>query len=420
MVARHVRQSLRLARPLAKSRPVESRLEGLRGPQSPLRTDRHLENWQFARNTVSQPVRSEPKWLGAFLRLDRPSLTSARFAAGMVLAGALAAPLVSGVRAPGGIRSVRTVVDGVGLVVRSSAVPATGFLASKPGASLQGATAVTQSPYREFSIYAYPFGSAAPAEGIETVEPQHLRSYRASGAGRLIRSLRVPARIFSQQVEGSVRVIDIGLGVRDQPTEVVSWLADAGNRLWVIRAAEPLSANARVDAAFAAGTSVEANDLATPTTVAISQLLAPGPAMAVAQHVVVEANSSADPPPVRFPPWWSGDCDVNNNPESFPLSSWDGLTACGPGPNRGGADVPVEFFPAAWGELEWECVELSMRWLYLEYGVRPYPANGSGVVANYSRGTAATSSRSPTTARVCRAQATSSVWSRRPKRATQR
>ncbi len=26
-----------------------------------------------------------------------------------------------------------------------------------------------------------------------------------------------------------------------------------------------------------------------------------------------------------------------------------------------------------------------MRWLYLEYGVRPYSANGSGVVWNYSR-----------------------------------
>ena len=100
---------------------------------------------------------------------------------------------------------------------------------------------------------------------------------------------------------------------------------------------------------------------------------------------MLAATSTADPPPVRFPPWWSGNCDANNDPGSFPLSSWDGLTACGPGPNRGGVDVPVEFFPGAWGELQWECVELSMRWLYLAYGVRPYPANGSGVVANYSR-----------------------------------
>ena len=90
------------------------------------------------------------------------------------------------------------------------------------------------------------------------------------------------------------------------------------------------------------------------------------------------------PPPVRTPPWWSGVCNVNNHPGSFPLSSWDGLTACAPGPNRGGYDSALVFFPGAWGQYEWECVELSMRWLYLEYGVHPYPANGGQVVSNYS------------------------------------
>jgi hypothetical protein len=97
------------------------------------------------------------------------------------------------------------------------------------------------------------------------------------------------------------------------------------------------------------------------------------------------ANSGGQiPPPVRTPPWWSGVCNVNNHPGSFPLSSWDGLTACAPGPNRGGYDASITFFPGAWGQYEWECVELSMRWLYLEYGVHPYPANGGQVVSNYS------------------------------------
>lgn len=90
------------------------------------------------------------------------------------------------------------------------------------------------------------------------------------------------------------------------------------------------------------------------------------------------------PPPVRAPSWWSGVCDVDDHPGSFPLSSWDGLTACAPGPNRGGYDQPVLFFGGAWGQYEWECVELSMRWMYLEYGVHPYPANGGQVVSNYS------------------------------------
>jgi hypothetical protein len=43
----------------------------------------------------------------------------------------------------------------------------------------------------------------------------------------------------------------------------------------------------------------------------------------------------------------------------------------------------VRFFPNAWGELEWQCVELSMRFMYLAYGVSPYGANGGDVVNNY-------------------------------------
>ena len=46
----------------------------------------------------------------------------------------------------------------------------------------------------------------------------------------------------------------------------------------------------------------------------------------------------------------------------------------------------MRFFPGAWGELEWQCVELSMRFMYLAYGVSPYGANGKDVVDNYTPG----------------------------------
>jgi hypothetical protein len=45
--------------------------------------------------------------------------------------------------------------------------------------------------------------------------------------------------------------------------------------------------------------------------------------------------------------------------------------------------VLVHFFAGAWGEYEWECVELAMRYLYLDQGVLPYSANGSQVVWNF-------------------------------------
>jgi hypothetical protein len=307
-------------------------------------------------------------------------------ATGMVLVSALATPYgVGSIRASASVYSARTVVDAVALVVRSPALARTRFVASKPGDAIQAAAAVTQVPYRGFTIYAYPFGSAAPAPDTGIVEPQHLRQYRANGTGTLIRSVHPSALIFGHHVTGSARMVEVDLGPRRQPTEVVSWLTDAGNRLWIIQAAGPLSSNRAAVAAFAAGTSVQAGNISTPTTVPSSELISPGPASLLTPHVIVVPGATADPPPARFPPWWSGSCDEDDYPGSFPLSSWDGLTACGPGPNRGGWDRTVAFFPHAWGEYEWECVELSMRWLYLEYGVRPYPANGSGVVWDYSR-----------------------------------
>ncbi len=84
------------------------------------------------------------------------------------------------------------------------------------------------------------------------------------------------------------------------------------------------------------------------------------------------------------PSWWSGNCDVNNHPGSYPLgASYNGVQACGPGPLQGGYDYLVHFYSGAWGEYEWECVELVMRYMYLVYGINPYSANGNTVVSNY-------------------------------------
>lgn len=106
-----------------------------------------------------------------------------------------------------------------------------------------------------------------------------------------------------------------------------------------------------------------------------------------AQHRLKPASFSAKRI-VTAPSWWKGgDCDSGNYPGSHPLGAvWHGLVTCGPGPTQGGSDHLVNFFPGSWGELEWECVELSMRWMYLAWGVNPYPANGWDVVSNYNLG----------------------------------
>jgi hypothetical protein len=87
------------------------------------------------------------------------------------------------------------------------------------------------------------------------------------------------------------------------------------------------------------------------------------------------------------PDWWDGRCDDVGNPISYQLSAnFDGLQTCGPGSDQSGYDDPVEFFPGAWGEYEWECVELVMRWMYMAWGVAPYAADGNDVVADYPNG----------------------------------
>jgi hypothetical protein len=86
------------------------------------------------------------------------------------------------------------------------------------------------------------------------------------------------------------------------------------------------------------------------------------------------------------PSWWLGaTCDAAGNPGSYALgASYDGVVACGPGTAQGGTDVEEHFFQGAWGEYEWECVELVMRYIYLVFGIAPYSANGDTVVSNYN------------------------------------
>jgi len=74
------------------------------------------------------------------------------------------------------------------------------------------------------------------------------------------------------------------------------------------------------------------------------------------------------------PSWWDNTvCDTVNYPGSYHLGgSYNGVLACGPGPMQGGTDHLVHFFVGAVGEYEWECLELSMRYMYLAYDINPY------------------------------------------------
>ncbi len=95
---------------------------------------------------------------------------------------------------------------------------------------------------------------------------------------------------------------------------------------------------------------------------------------------------------VGLPSWWNGKtCDTDNYSGSYQLSSgstYNGVIACGPGPTQGGSDHTETFAKGLWSEYEWECVELSMRYMYQVYGISPYSSpGGKDVVGNYSGST---------------------------------
>ena len=136
---------------------------------------------------------------------------------------------------------------------------------------------------------------------------------------------------------------------------------EAGPRLWIVRASEQFCPPAprRVVASVAFEQSLR------QTTVS-------GIGLDVATTVGVTSSAPAAPPAapsphdLPTPGWWNGDCDVHNHSGSYRLGAvYEGMPARGPGPLQGGYDYLVRFFSGAWGEYEWECVELSMRFMYL-------------------------------------------------------
>jgi hypothetical protein len=115
--------------------------------------------------------------------------------------------------------------------------------------------------------------------------------------------------------------------------------------------------------------------------ISLSACLPAAPAPAPAPAPALDTST-----PLAAPAWWSGHCDSGNYVGAKALgASYRGVEVCGPRPGADhAANRLVNFFPGAWGELEWQCVELSMRFMYLAYGVSPYGANGKDVYDNYS------------------------------------
>jgi CHAP domain-containing protein len=290
-------------------------------------------------------------------------------------------------------------LDAVTLELREAFLPGSKIYTSAPGDLNQVASAATWRPFREISITAVPFGSKPGTEDLPVAEPGGASAYKSELANYRRAQGAEPrpgpvAKILGQDVEGLASVVRLNV---DGPTRkrvlIVEWVAEAGERIWIVRASQEQPPIDRTQKAYVSALiSIEGlaltsnNTLDSPSTVgeAIPDLVTDTSAASSALSAVEKADLPA-------PSWWNGsDCDYNHyravsGTGSYRLGGvYRGMPACGPRPLAGGTDVSVTFSSTSVTQLEWECTELSKRYLFLAYGIPAYQGNGSQVVWNYS------------------------------------
>lgn len=328
------------------------------------------------------------------------------------------------------LQSATFVIDDVVVNVTTPFLPSDAIGEPQPGDAIQGASSVSWEPFGQFSVVAIPVGSVPYSETTVPAKAggaNQLRSEIASANSTSMASLDpaiVPtAKIFGQDVAGDAWIVSTVLDdTGPKSLATVVWVGDSSSsnmasgvsrqRLWVVRVVQELptgEGNAASLQNFVntlSGIVITSKKLNVPTTIVRSST-------SVAATCLPDSGCAliTDPNPgpmLPQPAWWHNDpfdsrfyqsggavdpakhCyGPPRNSSRLPAyglgASFRGVAACGPRhvyPPYGD-DVEVCFFNGAHGQYEWECVELVMRYMYLAYGVRPYPGHGFAVVENY-------------------------------------
>jgi hypothetical protein len=289
-------------------------------------------------------------------------------------------------------KAIQFSVDGTDVKMCSNFLSDPNFTAPDPTDALQVASSFDPTDLqREFSISAIPAGTRSGAEVFPTIHPALGDTFYQVYLWftRLTRGEKPkfgpPLTLFGKSVSSVVSQVDVSADPTHPEYSTLSeWVTLAGDRLWIVRMSQKSAGSKGLSASVVdpSGTQIWSDDLNKPS----SSKTAAGevPKSVTPQD---QASSAGE---LATPTWWNGVCDTNHyfsnlGQSAFPLGAvYRGLLACGPRPIAvGGKDVKVQFFKDSWGELEWQCVELSMRFMYLNYGIQPYQANGNQVVPNY-------------------------------------
>ena len=187
-----------------------------------------------------------------------------------------------------------------------------------------------------------------------------------------------PTGLFWNESVPSIKVdLILPTSSGDLKVRSIEWYVEHNNRLWsTIISWDTELQNASEWEAASRNISVQKNDSEHLADTAINL----GTAFQESK-VVSDIPSMGAPVDVGTPSWWSGVCNDNNffaamGKHSFLLdAAWHGVPACGP---KNSFHL-VRFFTGAWGEFEFQCVELVMRFLYQQWGIAPWAGNGNTI-----------------------------------------
>jgi hypothetical protein len=129
--------------------------------------------------------------------------------------------------------------------------------------------------------------------------------------------------------------------------------------------------------------------LAGPLTV-LSMIAVVTPSAEAAVRTTSGSRPAGAVPHSRAASDWAGSgfCATGApNPAPYTGNSYDGVAACGTAYGDDGnsnEQGPVRYNGVQLDSVGFQCVELVMRYMYYDFGVAPYSANGNTVVSNYS------------------------------------
>jgi len=297
------------------------------------------------------------------------------------------------------LEQVSFTLDGVSLVLRAPFIPGK-FTTATEQDYIQMATAARMEPYAEISLTVIPYDTKPVTENLPAAQPgiaetylQMLRQERVQSGGTVVTG--PTASLLGRSSTALASMVSIPIKPNQPvPVLVVEWVFEAGDRVWILRINQLFDSSSTIQAQTEplAQVKLESPAINTPSaSLAFQEEYFSAPELPTIPEPPIGALASDLP----FPGWWDGECDINyyqprSGMASYPLgASYRGVKACGPRPYLYEADNPsvnviVRFFPGAHGEYEWQCVELSMRFMYLAYGINPYPGNGLAVVNNYT------------------------------------